>query len=155
MSIFSEAAFQKYVFIRDRALPPFIATLFGVFLILLCDRRPPLEVNGLTISPTPVHAGAPAYAIYSALNKRDCEGEVRRTIIDSAQHAFTLAPEPSIYPAILDATKRQFVKTFTVPLGSTAGPATYRADVYRWCNWPQRVFWKFHDQYETPFIIGR
>lgn len=148
-----DSIYEKYHAIRDRVLPPIFATLLGVFFILLCDRREPLIVDALTITPNPVHSGTKAYVIFGAQSKRDCDGEVRRTIVDSGGHVFVLSPEPSIYPSLLPDDKRQFVKTFDVPFGMKPGVATYIADVYRWCNPPQHLFWNFHNHYETTFVV--
>lgn len=150
-----ESAYQRYVFIRDRALPPILATLIGIFLVLLLDRREPLKVESLTITPTIVKAGSSAYVIFGATENRDCEGIVHRSIIDSGGHVFTLAPEPSIYPSLLSGDKKQFVKEVTIPLGVAPGPATYVSDLDRWCNWPQKLFWHFHNHYEAAFTVAR
>lgn len=155
MKINLEDVYQKYVFVRDRAMPPIMATLLGVFLILLCDRREPLLVTDLTITPNPARAGVTAYAIFNATTKRACDGEVHRHVVDSGGHVFTLTSEPSIYPSLLAGAKKQFVKAFTVPLGMAPGVAVYHSDLDRWCNLPQQLFWQFHDHYEAEFTVVR
>jgi hypothetical protein len=146
--------FAMYQVIVARALPPILATLLGVATIMICDRREPLDISSLTITPSPVRPGEASYIIFQARELRACEGNVHRWVEDSSGRVFTFAPEPTIYPALLEKTSRQFVKQFTIPFGIAGGPATYHSDIQRWCNGLQWAVWRFHYSYTAPFVVA-
>ncbi len=109
-------------------------------LIMLLDRREPLELIDGHIAPYNVHVGDDVLITFTVRELRNCDGRLHKRFFDSAGIIHASVPEPTIYhQAIRD--KRTFQKVATIPKGMASGPAIYAPTIERWCNPLQRMLW--------------
>jgi len=120
-------------------------TLFG---LLLLDRRPVLTLGPSAIVPNPAHAGQMVSVVWSAIEHRNCAGEVRRVVTDSSGVRHEFKPEATAYHDAMDNDKRTFARQFRIPRGVAAGPATYHSIITRWCN-PIQQMWPMVERSPT------
>lgn len=120
-------------------------TMFG---LLLLDRRPVLTLGASVIVPNPVHRGQMAAVVWSAVEHRNCDGEVRRVITDSSGVRHEFRAEPTVYHDAMDAGTRSFSRSFRIPTGAAIGPATYHSILIRWCN-PVQQLWPMVERSPT------
>lgn len=109
-------------------------------LIMLFDRRQPLELMDGYIRPYDVRSGQEVRVTWVAKEYRACEGELHKLFIDSAKVAHPTVTEPTVYHQTF-ADQRTFQKLMTIPRGMATGPAIYTTKIKRWCNPLQQYIW--------------
>lgn len=109
-------------------------------LIMLLDRREPLDLISGYITPLDARGGDEVRVTWTAKEHRACDGQLIRVFIDSAKVAYPTVTEPTVYHRTF-SDQRTFQKKMIVPRGMALGPAYYTARVERWCNPIQRYVW--------------
>lgn len=114
-------------------------------LIMLLDRRQPLQLEITSIEPNIGRVGDELTVNYDAvINRNGCGGELLRVIIDSANHVSAFVREPTIFnnrSMGKPGERIHFSKTLIIPRGVTPGTAVYAPLIDRWCNPLQRYLW--------------
>lgn len=123
------------------------------FLWLLLDRGPVLilQQNDSYVLPDPAPQGHRISIVWSAIERRNCDGVVIPRVVDSSGRVFEYARQPAIYHDLMQPGKRSFTKTLRLPLGMAPGPARYEPIVLRWCNPIQQLVWPLRD---PPLVIA-
>lgn len=109
-------------------------------MIMLFDRREPLELIDGYITPFNVRGGQEVRITWVARELRACGGELHKLFIDSAKVAHPTVREPTVYHQTF-ADERTFQKLMTIPRGMAPGPAIYTTKIERWCNPLQKYLW--------------
>lgn len=125
------------------------AALVSVFLvspvfIMTVDRADPVVLTSGVIEPRQVRSGEDVTVTWVVEERRSCEGELRRLIIDSTGKRFEYEPEKTVYHDIsvkFGPSFKTFSKTFKTPQGMALGEATYYPVLHRWCNPLQKYVW--------------
>ena len=122
-------------------------------IVMLLDRRQPLELIEGNITPYNVRAGQEVRVTWTAKELRACDGEVYRVFIDSAKTVYPTLVEPTVYHQSF-ADRRTFQKLMVIPAGMTPGPAIYFAPIERWCNPLQKYIWPIRSEgLQIPFNV--
>lgn len=114
-------------------------------LIMLGDRREPLELISGSIRPNDAKAGQEVRVTWTAQEFRPCDGELYRIFIDSSKTVYPTVVEPTVYHKTF-ADQRTFQKVMIVPAGMTPGPAIYTTAIERWCNPLQKYIWPIRSE---------
>jgi len=134
------------------------AALVGIGMsicaVMLFDRREPLLLIEGTIEPNQVRMGDTVQVAWVVEERRNCDGELRRIIIDSAKKVHEFAIEKTVYHETLTRDRRVFVKPMVIPSGLTPGPAIYTTQIWRWCNPAQQHLWPIRSEgLRVPFVV--
>lgn len=116
------------------------ALAIAPILIMLFDRRQPLDLIEGYITPDEVRGGQEVRVTWVVREHRDCDGRLWKLFIDSAKNAYATVWEPTVYHLTF-ADQRTFQKLMTIPKGMTPGPAIYTTKIERWCNPLQKYIW--------------
>lgn len=142
-----------------------VAVLFCIFIVLpimliVGDRSSPyINLQG-EVKTDPAIPGGQVLVRFSGDYKRNCNGQVFFSIIDSGKNVHlleALATIPDNSPSDLDKTtgKIEWTREFTLPLGTAEGPAIFRARPEYWCN-PLQHYWPIKvDPQDFPFNVER
>jgi hypothetical protein len=116
-------------------------TVTGPISWSLMQREPVVQVLSVWFEPPEAHPGDTVRLMWSVRGLRDgCAGVAHPRLVDSTGRIFIYASRPTAPHTA--GTVDNFAVPINIPLGAAPGPMTYMSDTYRWCNWPQELFWK-------------
>lgn len=139
--------------------PILVAGAIGLFGIMLLDRGPITVMTHYHIVPAVVYPGQRAELDYTLRDMRlGCNGTVRRWIVDSNGVVHYLTNEEPSRPQ--DSIKRpdgtrDVTKEVPIPFGIAANKAVFHAEVTRWCNIVQEIFWPMVEEHTAEFNVSR
>lgn len=130
--------------ISRRAICHIVAAVFGLvvvvpIMLMRLDNEEPIIVRRTVMIPPDVRPGQVVQVVWTADERRSCDGSVHRQFIDSAGVIFDLQPAPTIYRDALGENK-SFSRDIVIPNGVAAGTAVYTGVRRYWCNPLQRLF---------------
>lgn len=121
-------------------------------IIMAFDREAVAKFTDTKISPSEIYPGQTVTISWRGNQYRACNGEIRRTVIDSSGRYFNYAIEPTGGGTVRPSDAR-LTKEFMTPEGMTPGRAEYIAKVWRWCNWVQHWIWPMTEEHRTTFFV--
>ncbi len=126
------------------------AIVFTYPAYLLLDRRAAGETV-MWMEPDVVRPGQASDAVWSYKAYRNgCRGLVHRVHIDSQGHHFDYdAIDAAIHGPIGVTELHRF--EWVIP-GMAPGPAIFRRQTDRWCNWLQRL-WPMQEVHEAKYTV--
>lgn len=104
---------------------------------MLMDRTVPYSAVEGEIVPYSIPQGGTGSIHWRGIRKRDCDGIVKRTIIDIEGNVH---PLPEARTAYYQDPKYKFSREFRVPEYAVSGPAIYQAQTLFICN-PIHYLW--------------
>ena len=127
------------------ALCHFLAAFVGICVvtppvIMLLDRRAPIAVEEISISPNPARPGDTMTMRWLAREFRDCGGTVIRRFIGSDHIIRETVQLPVVFHDRADGTPKAFEVRFQLP-HLPPGEAIYQGVVLRYCNVVQKILW--------------
>lgn len=122
------------------------ATFSAVFTltpaIMLLDRRIPIVVEAVSLTPTQARAGDTMTMTWRAREYRKCDGRVIRRFVGGIDKVVreTIA-QATVYHGDADGKPHEFEILFNIPNNLGPGPYTYEPITIRWCNVLQQYLW--------------
>lgn len=109
---------------------------------MLLDRREPIIVEAVFLTPNPAYAGDTMTMRWRAMEYRPCGGRVIRRFIGSLDKVVreTVAQD-TVYRGAADGKPREFEIQFVLPNNLGPGSYTYEPITIRWCNVLQQYLW--------------
>lgn len=118
--------------------------------IMLLDRRPPLIVEAVSLSPDPARPGDTMTMRWRAREFRACDGTVIRRFVGGLDHVIReTVSQQTMYHGDADGKSREFEVQFVLPI-LPPGPASYEPITLRWCNVFQQWLWPIETR--TPAV---
>lgn len=136
--------------ISRRAICHIVAAVFGLvvvvpIMLMRLDNEEPIIIRRTVMIPPDVRPGQVVRVVWTADERRSCDGVVHRRFIDSAGVIFDIEAAPTIYRNGRWLQQQQwhnksFSRDIVIPSGISAGPAAYTGVRRYWCNPLQRLF---------------
>jgi len=132
--------------------------IIGIPICMLLDRRAPIELTHGEIIPHQVRNGGKAKVVWTAIERRACDGEYTRIVVSALdgarQHHVFGVKEQTVYQNTMEPGRRKFSRDVDFPTGMAAGPALYTTSGVRWCNVFQKYLWPIPFKgLEIPFEV--
>lgn len=142
-------------------LPVLVGLLItGAVFALAVDRNDPRDIIHATTDPAVVVPGQIVSIVYTAKDKRECNGVVHRWIVDSGgalkKPKLYALPDASVfhnYTTNAPGVPFEFSREIRVPFNINWGTATYHATTERWCNPLQQYFWPISSSDYASFTV--
>lgn len=121
------------------------ATFSAVFVVtpgyMLLDRRDPITIEAISLTPNEARAGDTLTMRWKAtVHRAGCSGEVVRRYIGVLDHVIReTVSQPTVFRGATERTE-DFEIQFNLPNNLGPGPYTYEPIVRRWCN-PIQQWW--------------
>lgn len=109
---------------------------------MLFDRREPIVVEAVSLTPSPAYPGDTLTMRWRAREYRACDGMVKRRFIGQRDLVVReTVSVPTMYIGNADGKPTEFEVQFVIP--NNLGPGSYRYEpvTIRWCNELQRLLW--------------
>lgn len=124
----------------------FCALIVVPVMAVITDRGAPYRFAHYYFTPSVGRPGDLLTLVFMVDNiTRNCDGEVRQTMIDAEGKVFDLGKVPTFY-ALDRGPVRVLARAKSIPFGMAPGPAVYRAFPNYWCNPFQRAWWPIETQ---------
>lgn len=119
------------------------AVIAAPVIMVVGDRRPPLETTDFRIEPSVVYPGQKVETVrISKTLRAGCdEGHIHQRIISEDQQIFSFVPFPPAYSGPVGTMRPYHSQAWQVPLGLPPGKAVLEQTIERGCNWLQKVVW--------------
>jgi hypothetical protein len=111
------------------------------------DRADPVAIHSTRLSGE-FKSGGLVKVTWEATAIRQCEGEVRRRLIDQSGVVFEFENTPTVIRSESEFGRRTYVREFTLPKSIAAGRATYHTVVRYYCN-------PLHSWLNFPIVVSR